>query len=133
MKIRKILPLLLLAIGSVFMLSSCDAMLDAIFSNNTIGVEVAVSVGTYRYYPGFDQVSVSVVGPTLASANASYIGNDGSYMYWTVTLPKLSNGTYTVTIGYYSFYYGASQPSQFQYVSLPSGSSHSASLNFVYY
>ena len=31
MKIRKILPLVLLAVGSVFLLSSCDAMLDAIF------------------------------------------------------------------------------------------------------
>ena len=36
MKIRKILPLVLLALASVFLLSSCDALLDAIFSNNTI-------------------------------------------------------------------------------------------------
>ena len=43
MKMRKLLPLVLLAVGALFLLSSCDAMLDAIFPSNQIYVDVEVS------------------------------------------------------------------------------------------
>jgi hypothetical protein len=33
MKMRKLLPVIILAVGSLFVLSGCDAMLDAIFPN----------------------------------------------------------------------------------------------------
>ena len=132
MKIRKILPLLLLAIGSVFLLSSCDAMLDAIFSNNTIGIDVSTSIGTYRYYPSLDVVSVSVLSglTSVATANAAYTGNSGSYMFWSVTIPKLSDGNYTVTVNYHSYYLGSPPFSQSQTLSLPLGSSHSVNLQY---
>lgn len=152
MKIRKILPLLLLAIGSVFLLSSCDAMLDAIFSNNTINVNVSASIASYNYLSSYltDSVSVEIVGPTGVSTTAGYTGSDYYYLYWGNSIPKLSNGLYTVTVTYYHPY--GYQPAGYssvygytviksgigvttayqitQTVSLPAGSSHSVNLDF---
>jgi hypothetical protein len=101
MKIRKILPLALLAIGSVFMLSSCDALLDAIFANNTVNVSVAAYIPTNGYFPGTDYVTVDIIGPTSVSTTVGYSGSDFYYMYWDVTIPKLSDGTYTVQATYH--------------------------------
>ena len=52
MKTRKILPLVLIVVGAAFLLSSCDAMLDAIYPSNQISVDVAVR-GTIGYHPDF--------------------------------------------------------------------------------
>ena len=129
MKIRKLLPLVLLAIASVFLLSSCDALLDAIFANDTINVYVSAYIPTWGYNPGGDTVSVAISGPTNATATASYTGNDAYYMYWSVAVPKLSDGTYTVTVTFYNWDTRAS--STYQIVTLPTGSgSHSANVDF---
>jgi len=132
MKIRKILPLVLLALCAVFLLSSCDAMLDFIFSNNTITVYVSARIPWYGYFPNSDYVTVDVAGPTSATATAGYPSNDGLYMYWSVTVPKLSDGNYTVT-AYYNHPIGSHTGSPYgvQYVSLPTASgNHSVSMNF---
>ena len=42
MRAKKLLPLILLAVGALFLLSSCDAILDAIYANNTLDVTVDV-------------------------------------------------------------------------------------------
>ena len=128
-KMRKILPLVLLAIAAMFMLSSCDAMLDAIFANNTINVQVSARITQYGFFPSYDTVTVYITGPTNVTVNASYTGNDGYYMYWYVSVPKLNNGTYNVQAVYYHppylLNYGT-YPSAFYPVSLPVGSSHTA-------
>jgi len=144
--------LLLLAICSVFLLSSCDALLDAIFSNNTINVNVSASIYNYNFLNSYqsDSVSVAIVGPTGASATASYSGADYDYLYWGVSVPKLADGLYTVTVTYYHPY--GYQPAGYssvygytvfkggsgvttyyqitQAVSLPAGSSHNVSMDF---
>jgi len=144
MKIRKILPLVLLAVGSVFLLSSCDALLDAIFSNDTITVYVSAYIpsycsqigpNAYLLSSGTDVVTVaSVAGPKSFVGTASYTGNDSYYMYWSVAVPQLSDGTYSVQVTYYHPYgYAPSlgyHYSSIQTVSLPSGSSHSVNLSF---
>ncbi len=43
MKMRKILPLVILAVGALVLLSGCDAMLDAIFPTAQITVDAAVT------------------------------------------------------------------------------------------
>ena len=58
MRIRKILPVLLLAVGSLFLLTSCDALLDAIFSNNTITVYVSTRYCQLRVLSRTDYVTV---------------------------------------------------------------------------
>ena len=69
MKMRKILPLVLLAVGSVFLLSSCDAMLDAIFSNNTVNVYVS-EYNRHGDIPLVTDDGLHSVGPTSVTANS---------------------------------------------------------------
>jgi len=142
MKIRRIILLVLLAAGSVFLLSSCDAMLDAIFSNNTITVYVAayipnngllVGPNTYLLSSGTDIVSVSVAGPKDVAGTATYTGNDRYYMYWSLDVPQLSDGSYSVTVTYHHPH-GFNPRTTFstQVVSLPAGSSHSVTLDYTF-
>jgi hypothetical protein len=133
-KMRKILPLVLLVIASVFMLSSCDALLDAIFANNTINVQVSAYIPYYAFFPAYDTVTVYITGPTNVTVNASYTGNDGYYMYWYVSVPKLSNGTYNV-YSLYSHPFGNNTGSHLSLsypVSLPVGNSHTAYVGITY-
>ena len=134
MKIRKMLPLALLALCAVFLLSSCDAMLDAIFSNNTITVYVSTNMFPYGAYYSSDSVTVTVSGPTFATATARHTGYSGWYDYWEVSVPKLSDGTYTVTVAG-SFWNGSfwtsplSNPTQYV-ITMPNAGSHSETLSF---
>lgn len=126
MRIRKILPLVLLAVASVFLLTSCDALLDAIFSNNTLTVTVK-TLYTYGYYSG-DYVTVSLTGPTaLGSTNVPFSYYDGQFTYWQITLPKLADGTYTVGV-----FYSVTGTSKFALVDLGGSSSHSQSVILQY-
>ena len=43
MRVKKLIPLILLAVGALFLLSSCDQILDALYANNTITVTTTVS------------------------------------------------------------------------------------------
>ena len=133
MKIRKILPLILLAIASVVLLSSCDALLEAIFATNTIKVYVYAYIPTYGYYPGTDYVTVAVSGTASASGTAYSDGYDGLYMYWSLSIPKLPDGTYSVSVIYHH-HQGINQndwlltyPTSFP---VSSGNPHEANLSF---
>jgi len=135
MKIRKILPLLLIVIASVFLLSSCQAILDAIFSNNTISVYVSENWNNSGYTSS-DYVALSIPEASV-STTVPYTGSNGTYTYWSLSVPKLSDGNYTVTVNYYHWNGGT-------FVSLPpvspdpqlvtfpqsSGSPHNANLSF---
>ena len=133
MKIRKILPVLLVAIASVVMLSSCDAILDVIFSNNTVTVYATSYIPTHGYYPNYDVMTVTVTGPNTASGTAAYTGSDGLYMYWSLQIPKLTDGTYSVNVSYYHPYgIGPSSANSTQIISFPasSGNPHNTNLSF---
>jgi hypothetical protein len=137
MKIRKILPLVLLAVGSVFLLSSCDAILDAMFSNNTVNVYVSSRILTYGYFPSTDSVTAYISGPSAVTATAGYAGTDGYYMYWNISIPKLADGTYLVEVDYYHPFgnfasgipYTKSQP---LYLPASSGSPHNVNVVFAF-
>jgi hypothetical protein len=126
MKIRKILPLVILALASVFLLSSCDALLDAIFANDTLTVYVQTS-WTYGYSPA-DQVTVQTIsGPsTINLTVVPFQQFDGNYSYWQVTIPGLSDGTYTIHVSY------SRAGTQSATVSFGGGSSHTQSVLFTY-
>jgi hypothetical protein len=134
MKIRKILPLLLLAFGSVFLLSSCDALLDAIFSNNNINVYISSYIPGRGFYPGYDTMTVVLTGPYSASVSTHYEGDDGLYMYWSISIPKLPDGSYSVYV-VYTHPYGIVTGTWFSstdFVSFPmsSGNPHNVNLSF---
>ena len=101
MKIKKLLPLVLIAVAAVLMLSSCDALLDAIFPTNQIFVDVAVYVPSH---PDYDSASVTVVlsGPSSASNTAYWDGYYDSYDYahYYVNLTGLKDGTYEIDVLY---------------------------------
>jgi hypothetical protein len=111
MKTRRILPLVLLAVVALFALSSCDQMLDAIFSSNQITVNVRVDglVFTDYYYPGsYVQVVLSGSdGSTYTSGqSAVYTVDSLSYVHYSFTFPKLPSVTYTLAATYHGSYYG---------------------------
>ncbi|MGA2478027.1 MAG: hypothetical protein ABSG63_04670 [Spirochaetia bacterium] len=133
MKMRKILPLVLLAVGSVFLLSSCDAMLDAIFSNNTVNVYMSEYIPSWGYSPS-DTMTVTFVGPTSVTATAGYSGRDFYYAYWAISIPKLADGTYTVQAAYY--HPGVGSPPYITYqvmgLSLPASTGSPHNVNVVF-
>lgn len=104
MKMRKLLPLVLLAVGSLFLLSSCDAMLDAIFPSNVINIDVWVQASTHAdFLAGGSYENVTLMDSNLAVvANVSqyYSSYDGFYVHYYFSFAKLNNGTYYLTTTY---------------------------------
>jgi hypothetical protein len=107
MRTRKLVLLVLLAVGATFLLSSCDAILDAIYANNTINVTAYVLTshsGSSSYY---SSVTVSLSGASGATVSAGFSGTlaySGPYTYAVYYLPaikKLPNGTYSMTSTFY--------------------------------
>lgn len=107
MRIRKILPLALLAIGSLFMLTSCDRLLDFIFSSNTINVNVQAYDLKYVGYVTGGTITVVVTG----SSGTTYQAGPSTYEYldayynanYNFSFGRLPNDTYTI----YTYYTGA--------------------------
>jgi len=100
MRIRKILPLVLLAVGTLFMLTSCDKLLDFIFASNTINVDAQVVTGVYPRWQN-SSVSATLAGTgTSYSAGPTYASypDSAGYAHYTFSFPKLSNDTYTLTL-----------------------------------
>jgi hypothetical protein len=126
-KMRKILPLVLLAIASVFMLSSCDALLDGIFSNNTINV-YANAIG---YFP-YGAVYITVSGPANVSTWAAYQGYDSGRTYWAYSFPKLSNGTYTVQAEFFANGYTHTAYSIPVNITVPYGHQHTVNVDIPF-
>lgn len=127
MKTRKILPLVILALASVFLLSSCDALLDAIFANDTLTVYVKTA-WVYGYSTA-DFVTVqSNTGPSAFGPTAvPFQQFDGYYSYWQVTIPGLSDGTYQIQV-----HYSQAAPDQVTTVSFGGSNSHSQSVILAY-
>jgi hypothetical protein len=135
MKMRKILPLALLAIASVFLLSSCDALLDAIFAKNTINIYVSAD-WTVHGYTGTDYVSFQISnGSTIVTGNLGYSGNDSRYMYWDISVPDLPDGTYTVSVVYHHPFgiapFGNTPDSTVIYLPAHSGNKHNVNVVFA--
>jgi hypothetical protein len=121
-KIRKLIPLAILAVVAVVALSSCDAMLDAIFSKNSISVDVAVGLDAAGHYSalwstaayndgnnnGLYSVAVSLSGPTNVSSS-SYTGKywDGYYEHYYFTFNNLADGAYYPSVSYSGYYWGS--------------------------
>ena len=108
MRAKKILPFVLLAFGALFLLSSCDAILDALYANNTINVTAYVSVATH---PGatspYSTVTVALGGASGGTASAGWSGSynsNGYAIYYLPSMPKLPNGNYTITSTFYNGY-----------------------------
>ena len=114
MKIRKLIPLAILAVVAVVALSSCDAMLDAIFSKNQITVDVQVATSSYPvnydYYNGYGAYVTATItdssGKTASQNTYYYSSANSSTIDYNFTFPNLSDGTYTISSTYYSYYNG---------------------------
>jgi len=104
MRVKKLLPLILLAVGAVFLLSSCDAILDAIYANNTVNVTVDVSSSNIGYANTKSYVWVGLSGASTATqtVGASTI-NIGLDSLFYPTFNKQPNGNYTITVYYYGY------------------------------
>ena len=146
MRVKKLLPLILLAVGALFLLSSCDAILDALYANNTINVAVTVynSVHSPGYASPYSSVSVTLGGASGGTQSAyldTYV--PGSYgLYVLPPFKKLPNGSYTITTTYYdgslamgwqtvSFYDPGNNYTTS--LSLPYGGSTTANVNVVFF
>jgi len=119
MKIKKLLPLVLLAVAAVLMLSSCDAMLDAIFPTNQMTVDVAVSKNTIPaaafyadwYNAYYFNNNPSTVALTLTDITAgtsttrvrSWSGADGIYVNYIFTFLNLKDHVYSLSAYYNSY------------------------------
>jgi hypothetical protein len=113
MKIRKILPLALLAVGALFMLTSCDAMLDALFPANSLTVYVHVPASYYTdYATATMKVDVtSTTGTVYVAGPVTELATDSDgYVNYSFSFPKLSNGDYNIVATYDGPYYYAVQP-----------------------
>ncbi|MGD0725260.1 MAG: hypothetical protein ABSB63_06820 [Spirochaetia bacterium] len=117
MKTKKLLPLVLLAVAAVLMLSSCDAMLDAIFPTNQIIVDVAVDALPGHHLDfATSPVTVVLSGPTPATGTKYFDGYDiYNYAHYTFSFTNLKDGFYTIN----AYYYGAIPASAGTFISMP--------------
>jgi hypothetical protein len=126
MKMRKLLPLVLLAVGALFMLSGCDAMLDAIFQDNQITVDVFVTIppypglGQYYYdwYYGTGTVTLTLYDVTAGTNKVVVSGRTGytsTASHFVFPFTKLKSDTYMVTAVYTSAYYSSPGPNSIFY------------------
>jgi hypothetical protein len=136
MRVKKLLPLILLAVGALFLLSSCDAILDALYANNTINVTPTVS----NAYPGAvspkSYVNVIISGATGGTQTAYYSYTSSSVNYYdTLSFSKLPNGNYTIAAYYFEYAGGGTYLEygpQYQSLSMPYNGSSSADLFFLF-
>ena len=146
MRIRKILPLALLAVGALFMLTSCDAILDGLFPASSLTVYVHVPASYYTDYATatmkVEVISTSTGASYVAGPVAELVTDAYGYVNYSFSFPKLSTGNYNVISTYNGPYYYAVQgefstdggTSYISTIKLPltGGSSRSASVD-VYF
>jgi hypothetical protein len=139
MKMRKLIPLAILAVVALVGLSSCDALLDGIFAQNQITVDVQVPQYTVPFYYDWYYGYGSYVKVTLTdSANKQsfqetyyYSSADGSYVHFPLTFTNLADGTYSIETEYYSYYYYSYYYNS-AYVTVPNAGEKNVTVN-VYY
>jgi hypothetical protein len=111
MKIKKLLPLVLLAAAAVLMLSSCDAMLDVIFPSNQISVDVMVNRAdfpndwSYGAPATVDFVLYDATANTFSTQSGSWSDRDSNYLHFVFAFLNLKDHVYQMTATYHSFYY----------------------------
>jgi len=117
MKMRKLLPLVLVAVGALFLLSGCDAMLDAIFPSNQIYVDVEVSKADFPvdwgavYHLGASPGTVTlqlldVNSAGVTTATETWTNVDLSYIHFPFVFTKLKDDTFQLIATYTSLFYG---------------------------
>jgi hypothetical protein len=113
---KKILPLVILAITAVFLLSSCDAMLESIYPNQTGGHNtISITVNAQAAY-GYNELYVY-----LYKSDGTYVTSlatwpdyySAGYYYSTLDFKDLKDDTYYIEAwsgGYYAYssYYAVS-------------------------
>jgi hypothetical protein len=105
MKMRKILPLVILAAVAVFSLTSCDALLDAIFQKNQITVDVQINTLTHTWF-SYESVTVTLIdtntGETWVDSQGwgSYNGISHVADYYFSSFRNLPNDTFQVYASY---------------------------------
>jgi hypothetical protein len=118
MRIRKILPLALLAVGMLFMLTSCDKLLDFIFSSNTINVNVQAPISNYYTYAAGGTVTVYLYGNGTtyqAGPEACQYVDGYGYANYTFSFSKLPNDTYSITTVYSGLHHTGTGSATFFY------------------
>lgn len=148
-KMKRIIPLVVLALVSVFLLTSCDGMLKSIYkldaNNNQITVTVALD---NYYYPISHSVFVELIGPTaVPAAAATYQYTVYGYNYYTITFDGLNDGTYSLTTFYdyydygslggygdvYNYYFDGPNGNGVSYIDMPYNDAPGATLNVYFY
>jgi len=95
---KRIIPLIFLAVAAVFLLTGCDAMLKAIYPNQ-VGGDNTVSVTVYAPYYYYQPIVVA-----LYDSSGTYVGSaqtyassyyDGYYYSGSVSFSSLKDDTYT--------------------------------------
>ena len=128
MKMRKILPLVILAVGALFLLSGCDALLDAIFAKNQISVDVQVSNAYYNdWYYGAGSVTLNFYDLSTGSTTTVVSGRTGydyTSSHFVFTFTKLEADTFAITAFYNSAYYA--DPASNNVFYDPSGAGHTS-------
>ena len=115
MKMRKILPLVILAVGALFLLSGCDQLLDAIFQNNQIYVDVRVSgsgpfasdydkTSTFGYNSGRVIVYLQDSRGHITSASTYWTSLDNFSVHYGINFTGLKDDTFLVYADYTSYY-----------------------------
>jgi hypothetical protein len=98
MKIKRIIPLVLLALVSVFLLTSCDEMLKSIYkldaNNNSITVTVAMDTAYYTDYASHPVYGVLTGVGSPVTTSATYDYTYYGYAYYTLSFSNLADGTY---------------------------------------
>jgi len=145
MRVKKLLPLILLAVGALFLLSSCDAILDAIYANNTIDVNVRVYLNgsSPGYASAYSSVTVTVGGASGATASTGVSDFNGTYAdYYVPSIKKLPNGTFNITTDYYDGVSGVTwrttafvDPSGYTVgsITMPYGGSNTATVSVTFF
>ena len=116
MKIKKLLPLVLLAVTAVLMLSSCDAMLDAIFPTNQISVDVMVIRLNYPndWYYGYPSTVTLTLFDNTAVTYSTQVGSwtdiDSNFVHYVFTFTNLKDHNYSMTAAYHSYSYVSPLP-----------------------
>jgi hypothetical protein len=104
MKMRKLLPVLIIAVGSVFLLSGCDAILDAIFQTDVINVDVWVQGTSHADFAnGGSTENLMLMDSslnTLQNVTQSYSSYDGTFAHYYFSFSKLKDGLYYLTTSY---------------------------------
>ncbi len=95
---KKIIPLILVAVVAIFLLAGCDAMLESIYPNQTAGKNtIDVTVNELYTYPQPIVVEVfDSAGNYVASTSFYTIYANGSYYYNDVAFTRLKDDTYTL-------------------------------------